>query len=139
ALADVGTERTVELVDVAPYRAGQFFVRELPALRAVLADVDGLDLLVVDGYVHLDPEGRPGLGAYAHAEFGVPVIGVAKTLFRTATQAIEVRRGGAARPLYVTAAGLASDEAAMIVERMAGPYRLPDALRRADALARGYD
>ncbi|MFP5345956.1 MAG: hypothetical protein ACLGIA_02860, partial [Actinomycetes bacterium] len=42
ALADVGTERTVELVDVAPYRAGQFFVRELPALRAVLADVDGL-------------------------------------------------------------------------------------------------
>jgi deoxyribonuclease V len=90
----------------------------------------------VDGYADLDPAGRPGLGAHAHAEFGVPVIGVAKTAFRTATHAVPVVRGGSARPLFVTAAGMSADEAAALVAGMAGRFRLPDALRRADALAR---
>jgi len=134
--ATVLVERTVRLAEVAPYRPGAFFSRELPALRAVLTDVDPLDLLVVDGYVHLDPHGTPGLGAHAHAEFAVPVIGVAKTAFRGATHAIEVRRGGASRPLYVTAAGISAERAAALVRSMAGPYRLPDALRRVDRLSR---
>jgi deoxyinosine 3'endonuclease (endonuclease V) len=68
---------------VAPYRPGEFYLRELPPLRAVLEDPSGLSLLVVDGYADLDPAGRPGLGAHAHAEFGIPVIGVAKSRFRT--------------------------------------------------------
>lgn len=61
---------------------------------------------MVDGYVDLDPGGRPGLGARLHAGLGggVPVIGVAKTAFRTATHAAQVIRGHSARPLYVTAA-----------------------------------
>ena len=50
-------------------------------------------LLIVDGYADLDPSGRPGLGAWAYAEFGVPVIGVAKTAFRVATHAVPVARG----------------------------------------------
>ena len=77
----------------------------------------------------------PGLGAHAHAEFGVPVIGVAKTVFRTATHAVPVLRGrNASRPLYVTAAGMSRHDAADMVRHMAGHYRLPDRLRRADAL-----
>jgi deoxyribonuclease V len=48
-----------------------------------------------------------------------------------------VRRAGATRPLYVTATGWPATEAAELVRAMAGRYRLPDALRRADALARG--
>jgi deoxyribonuclease V len=79
---------------------------------------------------------QPGLGARAHEELGVPVIGVAKTLFRTATHAVPVLRGGSARPLYVTAAGMHRADAADLVRRMAGPHRLPDALRRVDTLAR---
>jgi deoxyribonuclease V len=122
--------------DVLPYRPGQFYLRELPALRAVLESLDGIALLVVDGYADLDPDRRPGLGAYAHAEFGVPVIGVAKSAFRTATHAVSVLRGTSARPLYVTASGMPRDDAADLVRRMAGRYRLPDALRRADTLAR---
>ena len=95
-------------------------------------------LLIVDGYTDLDPGGRPGLGAHAHAEFGVPVIGIAKTAFRTATHAIPVMRGeSSARPLYVTAAGMPRHQAADLVRHMAGRHRLPDALRRADALACG--
>ena len=92
---------------------------------------------MVDGYVDLDPGGRPGLGAHVHERTGVPVIGVAKTAFRAATHAVAVRRGTSTRPLYVTAAGLPLHEAARLVAAMAGPNRLPDALRRVDALARG--
>jgi deoxyinosine 3'endonuclease (endonuclease V) len=104
--------------------------------RAVLHGLSRLSLLVVDGYADLYPGGRPGLGAHAHAEFGIPVIGVAKTAFHTATHDAPVRRGTSVRPLFVTAAGMPRDEAADLVRRMAGQHRLPDAMRRADKLAR---
>ncbi len=121
---------------VPPYRPGEFSLRELPPLRAVLGGLSGLGLLVVDGYADLDPSGRPGLGAHAHAEFGVPVIGVAKSRFRTANRAVPTMRRSSARPLFVTAAGMPAADAADLVRRMVGRYRLPDALRRADTLAR---
>jgi deoxyribonuclease V len=124
---------------VPPYQPGEFHLRELPPLHAVLnglSGLSGLGLLVVDGHADLDPGGRPCLGAHAHVAFGIPVIGVAKSRFRTATHAVPVVRGSALRPLFVTAAGMPGVEAADLVRRMAGRYRLPDALRRADTLAR---
>ena len=136
AFSRVVAERTVVVAEVAGYRPGEFYQRELPPLRAVLHEVAGLGLLVVDGYADLDPGGRPGLGAHAHREFAVPVIGVAKSAFRTATHAIPVLRGTSARPVFVTAAGMPRAEAAELVRRMAGRFRIPDALRRADQLAR---
>jgi deoxyribonuclease V len=136
-LATVVDERVAWLADVAAYEPGSFFRRELPATRAVLDGVPDLGLLVVDGYVDLDPDGRPGLGAHVHAETAIPVIGVAKTAFRAATHAALVRRGAATRPLYVTSAGLSLERAVSLVAAMAGPYRLPDALRRVDRLSRG--
>ena len=136
AFALVLAERTAVVTQVPPYRPGEFYLRELPPLRAVLEDLSGLGLLVVDGYADLDPGGRPGLGARAHAEFGIPVIGVAKSRFRTATHAVPVVRGSSGRPLFVTAAGISRADAADLIRRMAGRYRLPDALRRADTLAR---
>lgn len=139
AFATIVEERTADLAEVEPYRPGAFFDRELPALRAVLEGVEPVDLLVVDGYVDLDPDGRPGLGAHVHAELAVPVIGVAKTAFRGATHAVPVVRGGSIKPLHVTAAGMTLGEAAALVLRMAGGHRLPDALRRVDALARGRE
>ena len=136
AFAHVLAEHTAVVPQVAPYRPGEFYLRELPPLRAVLEKLSGLGLLVVDGYADLDPAGRPGLGAHAHAEFGIPVIGVAKSRFRTATHAVPVVRGSSERPLFVTAAGMPAADAADLVRQMAGRYRLPDALRRADTLAR---
>jgi deoxyribonuclease V len=134
--AHVLAERTAVVPLVPPYQPGEFYLRELPPLRAVLHDLNELGLLVVDGYADLDPAGRPGLGAHAHAEFGIPVIGVAKTAFRTATHAVPVLRGTSVRPLFVTAAGMPRDQAADLVRHMAGQHRLPDAVRRADELAR---
>ena len=129
-------DRVEPVPEVAPYLPGQFYLRELPPLHAVLDGLAGMTLLVIDGYADLDPAGKPGLGAHAQAEFGVPVIGVAKTAFHTATHAIPVLRGTSARPLYVTAAGMPRTDAAELVRWMAGPHRMPDALRRVDTLAR---
>jgi deoxyribonuclease V len=137
--ADLAGRRTVLVPEAAPYRPGEFYLRELPPLRAVCAGAGPLALIVVDGYVDLDPDGRPGLGAYLHADLGVPVIGVGKTRYRSATHAAEVRRGQSASPLYVTAAGLTIAGAARLIRDMAGPFRIPDALRAADRLARGLE
>jgi deoxyribonuclease V len=139
---DLLADRTAHVPQVQPYRPGEFCLRELPPLHTVLDGLAHLRLLVVDGYADLDAVGRPGPGAHAHAhahahaEFGVPVIGVAKTAFRTATHAGPVLRGeDSTRPLLVTAAGMSRHDAADMVRNMAGRHRLPDALRRADALA----
>jgi deoxyribonuclease V len=123
----------------APYQPGAFYQRELPPLQAVIPAVGRLALIVVDGYVDLDAAGRPGLGAHVYAEFGVPVIGVAKTPFRSATHAAQVLRGRSSRPLYVTAAGMSIADAGRLVGEMAGRFRVPDALKLADRLARGLE
>ena len=134
AFAHVLAERTAAVPWVPPYRPGKFYLRELPPLHAVLDDLSGLGLLVVDGYADLDPRGRPGLGAHAHAEFGVPVIGVAKSRFRTATHAVPVMRGSSVRPLFVTAAGMPAADATDLgpahgppvpAARRAAPRRYP--------------
>jgi len=80
------------------------------------------------------PKATPG--AHANAEFGIPVIGVAKSRFRTATHAVPVLRGSSVRPLFVTSSGMPAADAAALVRHMAGRYRRPDALRRAGTLAR---
>lgn len=130
---------TILVAETGQYRPGEFYLRELPPIRVVCRHAGPLALIVVDGYVDLDPQGRPGLGAHVHAEFGARVIGVAKTAYRTATHAAQIRRGHSARPLYITAAGLTIADAAGLVESMAGPFRIPDALRTVDRLARGLE
>lgn len=134
--ASITEEHVITQTEARPYRPGAFFERELPPLRAVLDETGPLDLLIVDGYVTLDPSGRPGLGHHVRHAVGIEVIGVAKTAFHTATHAIGVYRGSSTRPLYVTADGPAVADAADLVRTMAGPHRIPDALKRVDTLSR---
>ena len=94
AFSRLAGDRIAVVPDVEPYRPGQFYLRELPPLRAALDGLTAMTLLVIDGYADLDPDGRPGLGARAHDEFGVPVIGVAKSPFHR-----HPRHPGAARHL----------------------------------------
>ncbi len=65
------------------------------------------------------------------------VVGVAKSRFLSATDAVPVYRGNSRSPLYVTAAGVSAEEAAGWVAGMHGDYRVPSMLRRVDQLARG--
>jgi deoxyribonuclease V len=129
--------RTIEHVE--PYEPGRFYKRELPCLLAVLADVAGpLDVVLVDGYVWLQDEQTPGLGGHLYEALGrkVAVVGVAKTHFATAGAARPVKRGDSDRPLFVTAAGMAVEEAARLVQQMHGSFRLPTLLKRVDHLCR---
>jgi deoxyribonuclease V len=129
---------TARVSPIAPYRPGAFYRRELPVLLAALqAAAAKPNILVVDGYVSLDPEGRPGLGArLAEAWGGTIVVGVAKTPLHGDDWSSQVLRGGAKRPLYVTTFRMRQEEAAMHVASMAGAHRIPDLLRLADRLAR---
>ncbi len=121
---------------VQPYRPGHFFERELPCIEAVLADVGPPEIIVVDGYVWLGTEGRPGLGARLHEAVGIPVIGVAKTAFAGVPADAEILRGTSSKPLYVTAAGIEADRAKAFIRSMHGPHRIPTMLTLADRACR---
>jgi deoxyribonuclease V len=125
---------------VAPYRPGEFYRRELPCLLAVLAHVEApLAAIIVDGYVWLDGQGRPGLGAHLWQALDrtVPIVGVAKTAFTSDRAARPVLRGQSSKPLYVSAAGLDVERAALHIRDMHGPHRLPTLLKEVDRLCRG--
>jgi deoxyribonuclease V len=137
--AEAAGDHVERIARVEEYVPGQFYRRELPCLLAVLdALAERPGVVVVDGYVWLAAD-RPGLGAHLYEALGaaVPVVGVAKTRFAGASGAREVRRGGSGRPLYVTAAGMAVEEAAAHVAAMHGPFRIPTLLKRVDRLCRG--
>ena len=72
--------------DVAPYESGSFYKRELSCIVSLLQDLDMRDisLIVIDGFVYLDGDGRYGLGGhlYEHLERRVQVVGVAKSPFK---------------------------------------------------------
>lgn len=134
----VETRAFVEhLPPAAPYQPGQFYLRELPCLLHVLRGALGpLDAVVIDGYVWLGAQGQPGLGARLHKELGVPVIGVAKTLFHGSAEAVPVHRGQSKKPLHVSAAAMDRAVAALAIQRMHGPHRIPTLLKRVDRLCR---
>lgn len=137
--ADAEQRRHVVCRDAAAdYAPGEFYRRELPLLLDALAAAGPLpDVIIVDGYVWLEA-GRPGLGAHLFRALGEtrPVVGVAKTLFRSASAiSRRVARGGA-RPLFVTAEGMGVEAAAECVRRMHGAYRIPTLLKLADRAVR---
>ena len=96
------------------------------------------DAIMIDGYVWLGQESYPGLGAYLYEALGrtSAVIGVAKTRFKEGPVVRGIRRGASVRPLYVTAAGKDSSEAAERVVQMHGKYRIPTLLKKVDRLCR---
>jgi deoxyribonuclease V len=124
----------------APYEPGRFYRRELPHLMAIVDEArkrGTVDVVIVDGHVWLE-EGMPGLGAHlAQAMGGGVVVGVAKTSYRGGV-AIPVLRGDSASPLYVSAVGMETSDAAERVCAMHGPFRMPTLLKRVDSLARGH-
>ncbi len=137
--ADPSGEYTLDIDHVEAYVPGQFYRRELPCLLAVLGQLpESPDIIVVDGYVWLDDKDRKGLGHHLFdtLQQSVPVIGVAKTEFAGATQAVEIHRGSSTRPLFVTAVGIETDVAAEHIRRMHGDSRIPTLLKRVDTLSR---
>ena len=121
------------------YLPGSFYLRELPGILQLLKKVDlSIHTAIVDGYVWLSAEREPGLGAHLHdaLEQKIPVIGVAKSPYKDVTMALQVFRGRSAKPLYVTAVGIETGQAAHLIKNMNGKYRLPTLLKHVDTLSR---
>jgi deoxyribonuclease V len=129
---------TTTVSPVAAYQPGEFFRRELPCLLAVLKDAPPLEAIVVDGYVWLDAQRTPGLGAHLFHALGgrTPVIGLAKTAYRGSAMAIPLPRPGSKRPLYLTCVGLEPATVLGHVRRLQGASRIPTLLGDVDRLAR---
>ena len=124
--------------NIEPYESGNFYKRELPCILALLEkhrlEVDGI---VVDGYVFLDNQYRPGLGKHLFDALNetVSVIGVAKTPFQGIGDEHEVYRGQSKMPLYVTTTDDLSTAKQNILS-MHGDFRLPTLLKKVDQLCR---
>jgi deoxyribonuclease V len=127
---------------IEPYEPGNFYRRELPCLL-VIADRLGaaFDVAIVDGYAWLGSQNRPGLGGHLFEALGktVPVIGVAKSFFKTGPRTVPIVRGRSRRPLYVSAAGIDTNQAARNIGSMHGPHRIPTMLKLVDRLSRQTD
>ncbi|EEF60829.1 endonuclease V [Pedosphaera parvula] len=133
-------EEVIEVSNIQPYQPGQFYLRELPCLLAVLKALPAVQTVIIDGYVWLDNKGKPGLGAHLHQALNekIPVIGVAKTPFQGADGSCELLRGKSKRPLYITAAGMDPGVATQYIRSMHGQFRIPTLLKRVDQLARTH-
>ncbi len=121
------------------YEPGAFYKRELPLLMEALDQAEmPISAVVIDGYVWLSADRKPGLGArlYEAVARRIPVIGVAKTVFRDDTWSEKVRRGASDAPLYVTSVGIDRADAARRIVGMSGEGRTPKLLSLADRQAR---
>ena len=127
--------------DIEPYESGNFYKRELPCILALLEKYSlKIDSIVVDGYVFLDNEARPGLGKHLFNALNgeVTVIGVAKTPFQGINDEHKVYRGQSKTPLYVTSTDDLTSAKQNLLS-MHGDFRLPTLLKRVDQLCRANE
>ncbi|MGK6341216.1 endonuclease V [Chryseobacterium sp. DT-3] len=123
------------------YESGAFYKRELPCILSLLKKIslkEG-DIIIVDGYVTLDNNGKIGLGGYLYEALDrkYAIIGIAKNEFASPdSQRRNILRGESKTPLFLTAKGVDVDEVLPKVEQMHGAYRIPSLLKKLDQLSR---
>ena len=119
---------------------GELDLRALPWLVQLL-DANGLqpELIVLDGFVHLDAQETPGLGRRLHDTLGgrTAVIGVSRSGFKDTPEQFEVHREEETAPLVITCAGIDLGAAKARVRMMHGRKRVPTLLKLAARIAKG--
>lgn len=128
--------------NIENYISGEFYKRELPCIISLISklDVTKIKFIIIDGFVYLDDNGKLGLGGYLYENISgkIPIIGVAKTDFKSLTKNKQlVCRGKSKKPLYITSVGINSDTAADKIKTMSGDYRIPTLLKELDKLTKG--
>ncbi|BDM65456.1 endonuclease V [Shewanella sp. NFH-SH190041] len=131
-------EYTSKVSGVADYIPGQFYRRELPCILTLLTEHQLTpEVIIVDGYVFLDDQKKPGLGKHLFDALDgkSQIIGVAKKPFSGLSPQCRLLRGKSDKPLFITTTG---DQALALtaIGSMAGNFRLPTLLKRADTLCR---
>lgn len=156
ATLDLAESATADLEVRFPYVPGLLAFREAPAALAALERLSSPpDLLLVDGHGLAHPR-RFGLACFLGVHLELPTIGVGKSLLvgehaplpeergayreimhRGEVVGAAVRTRAGVRPVYVSVGHLLTLETAIDwVLRCTPRYRLPEPLRRADALSR---
>jgi len=136
--SEIFTEKT----DITSgYESGAFYKRELPCILSLLKKIDlkEEDIIIVDGYVTLDDDGKIGLGGYLYEALDrkYAIIGIAKNEFASPdSQRRNVLRGESKTPLFLTAKGADVDDILPKVKQMYGGYRIPALLKKLDQLSR---
>ena len=123
-----------------PPARGELDLRALPWMLQLLREHQlAPELILIDGFVHLDADETPGLGQHLfHALGGLtPVIGVSKTGRPGLSAQFEVMREEEARPLVVTCAGVDIGAARVRVRAMHGRKRVPTLMKLVARLAKG--
>ncbi|MFN3304790.1 MAG: endonuclease V [Roseateles sp.] len=118
---------------------GEPDLRELTCVMQLLREHRlAPELIVIDGFVHLDADETPGLGQHLFTALSgaTPVIGVAKTGRPGLAAQFEVMREDEAKPLIVTSAGLDIGAAKARVRAMHGRKRVPSLMKLAARLAK---
>ena len=121
---------------------GELDLRELPWLVQLL-DANRLqpEVIVLDGFVHLDAEETPGLGRRLHDTLGgrSAVIGVSKSLFKGSETPDQfcIFREDETPPLVVTCAGIDLGAAKARIRMMHGKKRVPTLMKLAARIAKG--
>ena len=121
---------------------GELDLRELPWLVQLL-DANRLqpEVIVFDGFVHLDAQETPGLGRRLHDTLGgrSAVIGVSKGLFKGTETPDQfcVFREDETPPLVVTCAGIDLGAAKARIRMMHGRKRVPTLMKLAARIAKG--
>lgn len=125
--------------DIEEYEPGKFYRRELPCILKLIQEHNlKPDTIVIDGFVWLDGEFKPGLGAYLYyaLDCKVPIIGVAKKSFADISSKFKLLRGKSKKPLFITCSGIEIEEAIANIKIMYGENRIPILLKKADQLCR---
>ncbi|KUJ55406.1 endonuclease V [Chryseobacterium aquaticum] len=135
---EIFTEKTEIISD---YESGAFYKRELPCILSLLAKIKlhDNDIIIVDGFVTLNNDGKMGLGGYLFEalEKKIPIIGIAKNNFSSPDDKRRaVLRGESKTPLHLTAMGINVDDIKIKLEEMHGNYRIPTLLKKLDQLTR---
>lgn len=131
--------RISELDVQAGYIPGRFFERELPCLLyALKQETVRFEVIVIDGFVHLKPPLKKGLGFHLAESLSYPVavIGVAKNPLKVADQFLPVLRGRSSKPLFVSAINISIERAAGLIKCMNGKFRIPTLIKMTDQLCR---
>ncbi len=97
------------------------------------------ELIVINGFVHLDAQETPGLGWHLYTALGgrVAIVGVSKTPMPNTPAQFEVAREDETRPLIVTCVGLDLASAKARLRAMHGKRRMPTLLKLVARLAKG--
>ncbi|MDF2550810.1 MAG: endonuclease [Chryseobacterium sp.] len=135
---EIFTEKTKIISD---YESGVFYKRELPCILSLLSKIElkENDIIIVDGFVTLNDEGKIGLGGYLFEALDqkFAVIGIAKNEFSSLDEKRRnILRGESKTPLFLTAMGIDVDEIKSKIETMHGSFRIPTLLKKLDQLTR---